>query len=192
MSDSTPAKKNFEHVDNLLWLDMEMTGLDVNKEVVIEVACIITDLNFKELDAFETVVKQPQHYLDAMDAWNTEHHGKSGLTAKVPQGMEPSGVEFRLCSMIDKHFPDWRKDKKKKPILAGNSIMQDRLFIEKYFPQIAERLHYRMLDVSSWKILFNNKFQRVYHKQNAHRALDDIRESIGELRYYLEAVSGSK
>lgn len=189
MSETSVSKQNFERIDHLLWLDMEMTGLDVNKEVVIEVACIITDLNFKELETFETVVKQPQRYLDSMDAWNTEHHGKSGLTAKVPHGMEPSGVEFRLCSMIDKHFPQWQTDKKKKPILAGNSIMQDRLFIEKYFPQIAERLHYRMLDVSSWKILFNNKFERVYHKQNAHRALDDIRESIGELRYYLEAVA---
>lgn len=177
-----------DKIEKLLWIDMEMTGLDVNKEVVIEAACIVTDLDFKELEAFETIVKQPLKYLDAMDAWNTEHHGKSGLTAAVPNGMEPSAVEFRMTSIIDRHFPKWKEDKKYRPIMAGNSIAQDRLFIDKYFPRIAERLHYRMVDVSSWKVIFNNKFDKIYRKQNAHRALGDIRESIGELRYYLDHV----
>jgi oligoribonuclease len=194
MTTTTEKKTNsstdkFEKIDHLLWLDMEMTGLDVNKEVVIEVACIITDMNFKELETFETVIKQPQMYLDRMDAWNTEHHGKSGLTAKVTTGMEPESAEFRLCAIIDKYFPNWKTDKKARPILAGNSIMQDRLFIEKYFLKISERLHYRMVDVSSWKVIMNNKFQRVYKKQNSHRALDDIRESIGELRYYMDQIN---
>lgn len=179
---------SYEKITHLYWLDLEMTGLDVNKEVIIEAACIVTDLNFKELESFETVVKQPQSYLDAMDAWNTEHHGKSGLTAKVPMGMEPDAVEFRLISMIDRHFPESKTNPKLRPILAGNSIAQDRLFIDKHMPQLSARLHYRMLDVSSWKIMFNNKFDRVYKKQNAHRALDDIRESIGELRYYLDQI----
>lgn len=178
----------FEKINKLLWIDLEMTGLDINKEVIIEVACIVTDLNFKELETFETVVKQPQHYLDQMDTWNTEHHGKSGLTAKVPHGMEPDAVEFRLLSIIERHFPEAKTDKKYRPILAGNSIAQDRLFIDKYFTKLSEKLHYRMLDVSSWKIIFNNKFEKVYKKQNAHRALDDIRESIGELRYYLDQI----
>ncbi len=182
---STPAENKIE---KLLWIDMEMTGLNVQKEVVIEVACIITDLNFKELESFETVVKQPQSYLDAMDAWNTEHHGKSGLTAKVPNGMEPSAVEYHLLTMIERHFPEAKSDKKKRPILAGNSIAQDRLFIDKYFTKLSEAIHYRMLDVSSWKVVFNNKFDKFYKKQNSHRALDDIRESIGELRYYLDSI----
>lgn len=176
-------------VEKLLWIDMEMTGLDVRKEVVIEVACIVTDINFRELETFETVVKQPSSYLDAMDAWNTEHHGKSGLTAKVPTGMEPDTVEFHLTSIIDRHFPKWKDDKKFRPILAGNSISQDRLFIDTYFKKVADRLHYRMLDVSSWKIIFNNKLGLLYKKQNAHRALDDIRESIGELRYYIDQIN---
>lgn len=179
----------FEKIDKLFWLDMEMTGLDVNKEVIIEVACIVTDLNFKELETFETVVKQPQSYLDSMDNWNKEHHGGSGLTAKVPYGMEPSTVEFHLISMIERHFPEAQRDRKMRPILAGNSISQDRLFIDKYFTKLSEKLHYRMLDVSSWKIIFNNKFEKVYKKQNSHRALDDIRESIGELRYYLDQIN---
>lgn len=177
-----------ERTEKLLWLDMEMSGLDVQKEVIIEVACIVTDMNFKELETFETVVKQPQSYLDNMDAWNTEHHGKSGLTAKVPLGMEPDAVEYRLTSIIDRHFPEWKKDKKYRPMLAGNSIMQDRLFIDAYFKKVSERLHYRMLDVSSWKVIFNNKYNLAYKKQNAHRALDDIRESMGELRFYLDKI----
>ncbi|KYG62879.1 oligoribonuclease [Bdellovibrio bacteriovorus] len=175
-------------MNKLFWLDMEMTGLDVEKEVIIEVAAIVTDLNFKELDTFETVVKQPQKYLDNMDAWNTEHHKKSGLTAKVPFGMEPDQVEAKLVDMVKKHFPD----PKDRPILAGNSIMQDRLFIDKYMKDLAPRLHYRMVDVSSWKVIINNKFNYVYQKANKHRALDDIRESIQELRAYCDKMTFNK
>ena len=175
----------YERVENLLWLDMEMTGLDVNKEVVIEVACIVTDMNFRELDSFETIVKQPQSYLDSMDSWNTEHHGKSGLTAKVPTGMDPEMMEMKLIDLINKHFPLSRTDLKKRPIMAGNSIAQDRLFIDKYFKNLSARLHYRMVDVSSFKVVMNNKYNLEYKKQNSHRALDDIRESIGELKFYL-------
>lgn len=177
-----------DKTEKLLWLDMEMTGLDVNKEVIIEVACIVTDMNFKEYESFETVVKQPQSYLDNMDDWNTSHHGNSGLTAKVPFGMEPSAVEYKLTSMIERHWPDWKKSKQHRPILAGNSIAQDRLFIDAYFKQVSNMLHYRVLDVSSWKIIFNNKFDLHYKKQNSHRALDDIRESIGELRFYIDKM----
>lgn len=173
-------------MNKLFWLDMEMTGLDVQKEVIIEVAAIITDLNFKELATFETVIKQPQKYLDNMDAWNTEHHKKSGLTAKVPDGMDQDQAEAMLIDMIKKHFPDYKKS---KPILAGNSIMQDRLFIDKYMPEFASLLHYRMVDVSSWKVIFNNKYNFVYRKANNHRALDDIRESIQELRAYCDKLN---
>ncbi|WP_374079115.1 oligoribonuclease [Bdellovibrio bacteriovorus] len=171
-------------MQKLFWLDMEMTGLDVEKEVIIEVAAIVTDLNFKELETFETVVKQPQKYLDSMDAWNTEHHKKSGLTAKVPFGMEPDQVEAKLVDMVKKHFPD----PKDRPVLAGNSIMQDRLFIDKYMKDLSPRLHYRMVDVSSWKVIINNKFNYIYQKANKHRALDDIRESIQELRAYCDKL----
>lgn len=163
---------------------MEMTGLDVNKEVIIEVAAIVTDLNFRELDTFEAVVKQPQHYLDNMDDWNREHHTDSGLAAKVPNGMEPYAVEQRLIEMARKFFPD----PKNKVILAGNSIAQDRLFIEKYFTQFASLLHYRTLDVTSWKLIYANRFGFIYKKQNQHRALDDIRESIQELQAYVSYV----
>lgn len=171
-------------MEKLFWLDMEMTGLDVEQEVIIEVAAIITDLNFRELDTFHNIVKQPQKYLDEMDDWNTEHHTKSGLVAKVPHGSDPEVVEQRLLDFLKKHFPN----PKERPIMAGNSIHQDRLFIDKYMPALAERLHYRMMDVSSWKVIFREKFGFAYSKHNQHRALDDVRESIQEMRTYVDFV----
>ncbi|MFZ4405034.1 MAG: oligoribonuclease [Pseudobdellovibrionaceae bacterium] len=178
-------------MNKLFWIDMEMTGLDVDTEVVIEVAVIITDLNFNELDQFECVVKQPQSYLEKMDDWNKEHHSKSGLLKKIPMGMDPEFVEVKLIDLVRKHFKeipghDGKNDN--RPILAGNSITQDRLFIDKYFQEFSGLLHYRMLDVSSWKIIMANKFNYKFHKSNQHRALDDIRESINELKTYLQFV----
>ena len=164
----------------LFWIDLEMTGLDVEKEVIIECAAIITDYDFKPLDTYEVVVKQPQKYLEAMDDWNKKHHTESGLAAKVPSGVDPDDVENHLIRMIKKHFPNTER-----PILAGNSIAQDRLFIDKYWPGLAAMLHYRMMDVSSWKVIFNNKYNLKYQKNNSHRALDDIQESIRELQFYL-------
>src|ERR1019366_6842911 len=99
-----------------------MTGLDVEKEVIIEAAAIVTDFDFKILDQYHTVVKQDQKYLDQMDDWNKKHHGESGLVEKIPFGKELSLVEKELCAMIDKSFT------KDRPMLAGNSISQDRLF----------------------------------------------------------------
>lgn len=167
----------------LFWIDLEMTGLDVEKEVIIECAALITDINFKIVDQFEAVIKQPQHYLDAMDDWNRKHHGDSGLTAKVANGLHSDEVEDHLISMVKKHWG--RND---RPMLAGNSVAQDRLFIDKYWAGFGALLHYRALDVSSWKIIFNNKYNIKYQKQNAHRALDDIKESIAELEYYLNYI----
>lgn len=165
----------------LLWIDLEMTGLDVEKEVVIEAAAIVTDVELRELDSYETVVRQPQRYLDAMDEWNTKHHGQSGLTAKVPTGREPNEVEDDLIRLVTTHFPE-------PAVLAGNSIMQDRLFINRYFTRLAAKLHYRMLDVTAWKIMMNARFGYDYDKKKSHRATDDIRESLGEMRFYLEQV----
>lgn len=162
-----------------------MTGLDVEKEVVIEVAAIITDYNFKEITSYEAIIKQPQVYLDNMDDWNKSHHTESGLVQKIPFGKEPHVVEKELINLITQFFPD----PKDRPMLAGNSIAQDRLFIDKYFKDFSKKLHYRMLDVSSWKIMFVNKFRKEYKKKNQHRALDDIRESIGELKFYMGFIN---
>lgn len=168
----------------LLWLDMEMTGLDVEKEVIIEVAAIVTDYDFNVLDQYEAVVNQPQTYIDRMDDWNREHHTSSGLVAKIPRGRTPELVEEELLNLVNKHWPKIVK-KEDKVILAGNSIAQDRLFIDKYFKKLSSKLHYRVLDVSSWKVIFNNKFNTRYEKKNAHRALEDIKESVAELQFYL-------
>jgi len=173
--------KDIQTAQKLFWIDLEMTGLDIQKEVVIEVAALVTDFDFAVLDEWETVVRQPQSFLAAMDDWNKKHHGESGLTTKVPQGMPPQEVEQHLIAMLEKNFVG----AKEKPILCGNSIGQDRLFLAKYFQNFEARLHYRMLDVSSWKVIFNNKYNLKYQKKNSHRALDDIRESIEELKFYL-------
>jgi oligoribonuclease len=171
-------------MSKLLWVDMEMTGLEVEKEVVIEVAAIVTDYEFNEIETYHSIVKQPQAYIDGMDEWNTEHHGESGLTAQIPNGRDPQLVEDDLLQLIARHFPD----PKDRPVLAGNSIGQDRLFINRYFPRLAAKLHYRMLDVTAWKIIMNGRFGLKHEKKNSHRAVDDIRESIGEMKFYMSYV----
>lgn len=169
-------------MQKLLWLDMEMTGLNVETEVPIEVAAIATDLQLQELGRYHAVIKQPPEFLDRMDDWNKSHHGASGLTALVANGLEPKVVEDELLGFVAKYFDE-------PAVLAGNSISQDRLFINRYFPELAQKLHYRMLDVTAWKVIMNARYNLKYEKQNTHRALDDIRESIAELAFYLRHVS---
>jgi len=176
------SKKN--EMTRLLWLDLEMTGLDIEKEVIIEVGAIVTDLDFNPLGEYEAIVKQPNSYIAAMDSWNKEHHGKSGLIDKIPSGKDPLNVEIELIEFLDQHFA-----KTEAIVLAGNSIGQDRLFINKYWVHLAQKLHYRMLDVTSWKLIFKSKFDIEPEKQNGHRALDDIKESIDEMKYYLKYIN---
>lgn len=165
----------------LLWIDMEMTGLDVEREVPIELAAIVTDIEFKELDSYHAIIRQPQEFLDRMDDWNKQQHGSSGLTALIPSGKEPAVAEQEMLKLIAKHFAE-------PAVIAGNSIGQDRLFINKYFKTLASKLHYRMLDVTSWKIMMNERFKVKHDKKNSHRAIDDIKESIAELAFYLSHV----
>lgn len=172
-------------LNRLLWIDLEMTGLDVNKEVIIECAVIVTDLELNTLETYEQVVQQPSYYLENMDDWNKKHHRDSGLTSKVTYGRAPHLVEEDLLKLIDRH---WIQEEDRRAIICGNSIAQDRLFITKYWPALEKKLHYRMLDVSSWKLLFYQKFGVKYDKAEKHRALDDILESIGELKHYLKYV----
>ena len=168
-------------MEKLLWIDMEMTGLDVEKEVPIEIAAIVTDINFVEGEMYHAVIKQPREYLIGMDEWNRKHHGASGLTDAVPNGKEPSVVEAEMIALIKRNFPQ-------PAVIAGNSIGQDRLFINKYMPKLAGKLHYRMLDVTSWKIIMNARYNVKHEKKNSHRAIDDIRESIAELAFYMSKI----
>lgn len=172
-----------KYMKKLLWLDMEMTGLEPEIERVIEVAVIVTDLNFKPLDTYHAVIKQPEAFLENMDEWNRKHHKASGLIAKVPTGKEPAVVEQELLDLIKKHYSD-----DERPVLCGNSIFQDRKFIDLYFKKFAKRLHYRMMDVTAWKIIMNACYHVEYQKRDSHRALDDIMESIEELKAFLKHV----
>ena len=176
-----------QKVENFLWVDLEMTGLDVDKEVIIEVAAIVTGLDLHIKETYHAIVKQPQHYIDNMDEWNTTHHGQSGLIDQIPQGKLPEVVEQELCKIVDKHFST-----DSPAILAGNTIGQDRKFIDRYFKDLSSRLHYRSLDVTAWKIIFENKFDQFYEKQDTHRALSDIEESIHELKFYIDFLDSNK
>ncbi len=168
---------------NYLWLDMEMSGLDVQKCRILEVAAIVTDENFAPLENYEAIVFQAPEVLAAMDEWCTENHGKSGLTAAVAKGLPEPEVEKALLALIGRHFTA-----KDRAVLCGNSIGQDRKFIDAWMPALSSRLHYRMLDVTSFKLVFNEKYGVKYDKKGKHRALDDIHESIAELKHYLQFV----
>ena len=167
----------------LLWLDLEMTGLDEKTDRILEVAAVVTDLELTALGEFHRVVYQPPEVLENMNAWCKENHGKSGLTKDVAVGVPLDIVEQELLNFLSSYFkPDDRM------ILTGNSIGNDRRFIEAYWPQLTKRLHYRVVDVSSFKETFRERFGVKFEKKNAHRAKDDIYESIAELRHYLSFI----
>ena len=175
--------------DVLVWLDMEMTGLDAERERVIEIATILTDGQLTEIAVGpELVIHQPDEILAAMDDWNKTHHGGSGLIDRVKSStVSEADAEAQTIAFINQHVAA-----KERPVLAGNSIHQDRRFIRRYMPALEKRLHYRMVDVSTIKELGRRWFPQVLAKQlpkkETHRALDDIRESIDELRFYKQHV----
>ncbi len=175
--------------DVLVWLDMEMTGLDAERERIIEVATILTDGQLTEIAVGpDLVIRQSDEILGAMDDWNKSHHGGSGLVARVQSStVSEADAEAQTIAFINQHV-----SAKDRPVLAGNSIHQDRRFIRRYMPALEKRLHYRMVDVSTIKELARRWFPELIAKQtkkkDSHRALDDIRESIDELRYYKQHV----
>ncbi len=169
-------------MSRLFWVDLEMSGLEIETNVIIEAAAVITDFDLNELESYHAVVKQDQKYIDQMDDWNRKTHGASGLIAKIPNGLSPERVEEDLTELARKHFGQ------EKVILAGNSVNHDRMFLNTYFKKFSKHLHYRTLDVTSWKLVMKNKFNIEFQKRNSHRAVDDIRESISELKHYLKYV----
>jgi oligoribonuclease len=169
----------------MFWVDLEMTGLDENKDKILEVAVIITDLEFQMLETFHRIVFQPQDILDSMNDWCKNTHGKSGLSAQVPHGTALDEIERDLVALAEKHFPH------EKIVLCGNSVGMDQRFIDKHLPELAKRTHYRVVDVTSFKEVFRSKYNITVQKAEGHRALDDIRESIAELQKYLSFVRTS-
>lgn len=167
----------------LFWIDLEMTGLDEKTDHILEIAVIVTDQGFKPLEEYHRIVFQPQAVLAGMNDWCKEHHGKSGLTALVPNGTALATVDSEVAALIERHYKTGER-----VVLAGNSIGNDRRFVDAYLPLTAKRLHYRMIDVSSFKEVFREKYGLKYQKGETHRAVEDIRESIKELAYYLSFV----
>ena len=175
----------------ILWVDLEMTGLNPEKDKILEVAAIITDWDFNEIATFESAVKvSPKIIEERMvgDFWDKFSNVKNSLIEQNKQSSSSSKeVEQELTSFLNEHFKEDISNNE-KIILAGNSIHQDRRFIRSEWKNLDELLHYRMLDVSSWKIVMNEKYHRIFAKPEEHRALDDIRGSIMELKYYLKKV----
>lgn len=166
----------------LLWLDMEMSGLNVETEVVLEVAIVITDNQLNIIDQLDSIViKQPEHVLTAMDSWNQAVHAKSGLIGKVQNStISIATADTMVAEFLKPYF------KPNQAILCGNTVYQDRKFINKYLPQLENFLHYRLLDVSTIKEIVKRWYSDLpkFEKHSKHEALADIQESIEELKYY--------
>jgi oligoribonuclease len=169
--------------NNLLWLDMEMTGLDPDRDRIIEVAIVVTDSQLNVLSqAPVLVVHQADAVLDAMDEWNKGTHARSGLIDKVKAStLTESAAEEQMLAFLAQHVPS------RASPMCGNSICQDRRFLARYMPRLEAYFHYRNLDVSTLKELVKRwkpEIAKGLVKQGKHEALADIHESIDELKYY--------
>lgn len=168
----------------LFWVDLEMTGLDPQNDVILEVAAEITDFDFKTLGTYEAIVRQPKDVVVQRMAkniwWKDFPENRDEFVRKLDEGKPPAQVENELIALLDRHFGQ------EPAVLAGNSIHNDRLFIRQWWPQLDLKLHYRMLDVSAWKVFMQGRYGVKFEKKEVHRAFDDIQASIAELQNYLE------
>jgi len=172
-----------------VWIDCEMTGLDLAKDQLVEIAAVVTEADLTELDAGVSVIIRPDDLsvLDGMEQVVVDMHTASGLLDEIPGGVTLAEAEEQILAYVRQHVPEPRKAP-----LAGSSVYVDRGFLARDMPELDAHLHYRLVDVSSVKEISRRWYPRVYfnspEKRGNHRALGDIRESIAELRYYRDAV----
>ncbi len=176
------------HSDRIVWIDCEMTGLDLQHDALIEVAALVTDFDLNQLgDGVDVIIKPPQAALDHMNDFVREMHTSSGLLEELAQGLTMEQAQKEVLAYVREHA----SEEGRWP-LGGNTVGTDRGFLARDMPELEGHLHYRIIDVSSIKELSRRWFPRAYfnapEKNGGHRALADIRESIAELRYYREAV----
>ncbi|GAA1061217.1 oligoribonuclease [Agromyces bracchium] len=174
--------------DRLVWIDCEMTGLDLEVDELVEIAVVITDYDLEPVDeGLDIVIKPDASALESMGDFVRAMHTQSGLIEEIPNGVSVADAEYQVLEYVLKHVPDVQRAP-----LAGNSIGTDRAFISRYMPRLDAHLHYRNVDVSSIKELAKRWYPRAYFnapaKDGGHRALADILESIRELQYYRRAV----
>ncbi len=173
--------------NNLIWIDLEMTGLDTVKDVIIEIATIVTDKDLNTIAEGPVIaIHQPQSLLDGMDEWNQTHHGGSGLIKRVQESAySMAQAEAETIAFLEQYVP------KGASPMCGNSICQDRRFMAREMPALEDFFHYRNLDVSTLKELarrWKPELLGGYTKKNVHLAMDDILESIEELQYYRKVM----
>jgi oligoribonuclease len=168
----------------LLWVDLEMTNLNPFVDRILEVAVIITDLDFNESARFESRIQYDRTMLEMLMAanpfWSKMAQNRDEFLNNLDSAKPSDQVEQELAALIKDQFGE------EPAVIAGNSVYNDRNFIKQWWPEVEKLLHYRMLDVSSFKILMQNKYGVVYEKSEDHRALGDIKESIAELKFYLD------
>lgn len=174
-----------QNANNLIWIDLEMTGLDTQNDVIIEIATIVTDSELNVLaEGPVLAIHQPDEILAGMDEWNTKQHGGSGLTERVRNSqVNEAEAERQTIEFLREHVPA------KASPMCGNSICQDRRFLARCMPELEDFFHYRNLDVSSLKELAKRWAPEVgkgFTKNSSHLAMDDIKDSIEELKYYRE------
>jgi oligoribonuclease len=174
-----------QNPNNLIWIDLEMTGLDTQQDVIIEIATVVTDSELNTLEEGPVLaIHQSDEILNAMDEWNTRQHGQSGLTERVKNStINEAEAERQTIEFLRKYVPANASP------MCGNSICQDRRFLARCMPELENYFHYRNLDVSSVKELAKRWAPAVFKgfsKESSHLALDDIRDSIKELKYYRE------
>lgn len=177
----------------LLWVDLEMTGLDPVHDRILEVAAIATDWDFTQYGSYQAAVQVPpalvaERMQVGREFWDAHPQARDGLLQQnAAATRSPAQVEDELLAFIAQRFTP-----SEPVLLAGNSIHQDRKFIAREWPHLDARLHYRMLDVSAWKVVFDGKYGKRFAKPEEHRALGDIEGSIAELKYYLTKIHAGR